>query len=179
MNINPNSQSKNNFHRSVSRLEQPSTWAEPLFERGEIQSQRLLSITGFVSTPMSSVSEAVDFLSQFILNESIDGDSDGAKSLLPVLRAIEQMNASSTCDRRQQEQQALNYVIDYTEMLKETEAPADVIKGFEKVTEVLHALHNVRSHEVQTGELASYASVEQAHQSMFKETQSARQQQPL
>ena len=77
------------------------------------------------------------------------------------------MNAPATAGRREQEQQALVFVGNYTEMLKETDAPADIIKGFEKVSEVLVTLNKVRSNEAKTGALASYASVEEAHKALY------------
>lgn len=157
------------FFSSTIRSDQIPALTQRLFEDGLINSEQLQSLGGFSSTPVSAVSESVHFLNNFILNESVDGDTEGAKSLLSALEVIEQMNAPATVGRREQEKQALEFVGNYTEMLKETEAPADIIKGFEKVTEVLVTLNKVRSNEAKTGALASYASVEEAHKALYED----------
>ena len=155
------------FFSTTIRSDQIPALTQRLFEDGLIDSEQLQSLSGFRSTPVSAVSESVHFLNNFILNESVDGDTEGAKSLLSALEVIEQMNAPATAGRREQEQQALVFVGNYTEMLKETDAPADIIKGFEKVSEVLVTLNKVRSNEAKTGALASYASVEEAHKALY------------
>jgi len=156
------------FFSGTIRSDQIHALTQRLFEDGLINSDELLSLGGFVPTQVSAVSESVHFLNSFIMDEAVDGDSEGAKALLAALEVIEQMDLAVTPERRQQEKEALRYVENYNEMLKETAAPADTVAGFEKVTEVLKALDVVRANEDKTGALASYASVEEAHQAMFK-----------
>jgi len=159
------------FFAGPIRSDQIPALTQRLFEDGLISSQEYQQLGGVsTSQTVSAVSESVHFLNRFILDEAVDGDSDGAKSLLNALTVIEEMNLPATEQRRVEERQALVYVSDYTEMLKETGAPADIIKGFEQVTEVLQALDKVRSNEAKTGALASYASVEETHQQLFNGT---------
>jgi hypothetical protein len=70
------------------------------------------------------------------------------------------MDEMSTVDSRRKETEAYEFVSGYTEILSETYAPADLVKGFEQVLKVLEALDTVRKNELQTGALASYASVQ-------------------
>ena len=66
---------------------------------------------------------------------------------------------------------AYEYVSGYTELLKETQAPADLIKSFEQVLQVFEALDTVRKNELQTGALASYASVQETFDGYQNESQ--------
>ncbi len=66
-------------------------------------------------------------------------------------------------DSRRKESEAYEFVSGYTEILKETQAPADLVKSFEQVLKVFEALDTVRKNELQTGALASYASVQDTY----------------
>ena len=70
------------------------------------------------------------------------------------------MDEQSSLDSRRKETEAYEFVSGYTELLKETNAPSHLIKGFEQVLQVFEALDTVRKNELQTGALASYASVQ-------------------
>ena len=100
-------------------------------------------------------------INDFIMNEAIDGDSEGAKSLMLAVDVLQRMDEPSTADSRRKETEAYEFVSGYTEILKETQAPADLIGNFEQVLKVFEALDTVRKNELQTGALASYASVQE------------------
>lgn len=156
------------FFSGPIRSDQIPELTQRLFEGGLLSSSEYQQLGGVLpNQKISAVSESVHFLNRFILDESVDGDTEGAKSLLTALSAIEGMNLPSNAERRAQEQEALQYVSAYTDMLKETGAPADIVEGFENVTEVLQALDKVRNNEARTGALASYASVEDTHKELF------------
>lgn len=156
------------FFSGPIRSDQIPELTQRLFEGGLLSSSEYQQLGGVLpNQKISAVSESVHFLNRFILDESVDGDSEGAKSLLKALSVIEGMNLPSDVDRRAQEKEALKYVSAYTDMLKETGASADIVEGFENVTEVLQALDTVRTNEAKTGALASYASVEDTHKELF------------
>ena len=116
---------------------------------------------------MSAIAEASNFLHSFILNEAVDGDSEAAKSLLNVVDVIGRMDESATPAQRRAETEAYEFVANYTDLLKEVDAPADVIEGFDNVLNVLTALDKVRKNEQSTGALASYASVQDAYNDLY------------
>jgi hypothetical protein len=97
------------------------------------------------------------------MGEAVDGDGEGAKSLMLAVDALQSMDASSTAESRRKESEAYEFVSSYTELLKETQAPADLVSSFEKVLKVFEALDTVRKNELQTGALASYASVQETY----------------
>ena len=95
------------------------------------------------------------------MGEIVDGDSEGAKSLMLAVDSLQGMDQESSLDSRRKETEAYEFVSGYTELLKETNAPSHLIKGFEQVLQVFEALDTVRKNELQTGALASYASVQE------------------
>ena len=110
--------------------------------------------------PTSQIAQSVNFLNDFIMGEIVDGDSEGAKSLMLAVDSLQNMDEQSSLDSRRKETEAYEFVSGYTELLKETNAPSHLIKGFEQVLQVFEALDTVRKNELQTGALASYASVQ-------------------
>jgi len=111
----------------------------------------------------SQVSQAINFLNGFIISESVDGDAEVARGLLKAADALEQMNNLPTAETRRKESEAYEYVSSYTELLKEAEAPRELVAEFENVLQVFEALDQVRKQELQSGAIASYASVQEAY----------------
>jgi hypothetical protein len=109
----------------------------------------------------SEIAQTVHFLNNFIMGEAVDGDSEGAKNLMAAIDVLQKMDEASTPDSRRKETEAYEFVSGYTEVLKETYAPTDLINGFEQALKVFEALDTVRKNELQTGALASYASVQE------------------
>lgn len=138
-----------------------------LYENGLINQQEFKALGGNATAKVSAISESVHFLNNFILDEAVDGDTEGANALRSVVQVIEQMNNKSTAESRQQEKAAIDFINNYTDLLKETGASADTIEGFTKVGKVLSALDKVRSNESSSGALATYASVQEAHNEMY------------
>ncbi|MGK0249397.1 MAG: hypothetical protein ACI910_002139 [Oleispira sp.] len=148
------------FSSNVKSSDMPAL-TERLYQDGFINETEFRSLGGVKADESTSqISQAVHFLNDFIMAEAIDGDNEGAKSLMATVDVLQRMDEASTVDSRRKETEAYEFVSGYTEILKETYAPADLVKGFEQVLKVLEALDTVRNNELQTGALASYASVQ-------------------
>lgn len=136
---------------------------ERLYQDGFINESEYRALGGVKADESTSqIAQSVHFLNNFIMGEAVDGDSEGAKSLMLAVDALQRMDEASTADSRRKETEAYEFVSGYTEILKETNAPMDMINGFEQVLQVFEALDTVRKNELQTGALASYASVQDA-----------------
>lgn len=137
---------------------------ERLFKDGFINEAEFRGLGGVkADKPTSEVAQSINFLNKFIMDESIDGDSEGAKSLMQAVDALQSMNDASSKETRRKETEAYEFVSGYTDLLKETQAPADLVKNFEQVLKVFEALDTVRKNELKTGALASYASVQETY----------------
>ncbi|OUS41010.1 hypothetical protein A9R00_03115 [Oleispira antarctica] len=137
---------------------------ERLYQDGFINETEYRALGGIKADESTSqIAQSVNFLNDFIMGEAVDGDSEGAKSLMFAVDALQRMDESSTEDSRRKESEAYEFVSGYTEILKETQAPADLVKSFEQVLKVFEALDTVRKNELQTGALASYASVQDTY----------------
>jgi hypothetical protein len=147
------------FSSNVNSSDIPAL-TKRLYQDGFINESAFRSLGVKTDESISQISQIVHFLNDFIMGETIDGDSEGAKSLMAAVDVLERMDEMSTVDSRRQETEAYEFVSGYTDILKETYAPAELVKGFEQVLKVLEALDTVRKNELQTGALASYASVQ-------------------
>ena len=137
---------------------------ERLFQDGFINESEYRSLGGVKpDQPTSQIAQSVNFLNDFIMGEAVDGDSEGAKSLMLAVDVLQRMDEVSTEQSRRKESEAYEFVSGYTELLEETQAPADLVSSFEKVLKVFEALDTVRKNELQTGALASYASVQETY----------------
>lgn len=137
---------------------------ERLYQDGFINDTEFRALGGVKADESTSqIAQSVNFLNNFIMDEAVDGDSEGAKSLMFAVDALQRMDEASTEESRRKESEAYEYVSGYTELLKETQAPADLVKSFEQVLQVFEALDTVRKNELQTGALASYASVQETY----------------
>jgi hypothetical protein len=137
---------------------------ERLYQDGFINESEYRTLGGVKADESTSqIAQSVHFLNDFIMREAIDGDGEGAKSLMLAVDALQRMDEVSTGESRRKETEAYEYVSGYTELLKETQAPADLINSFEQVLKVFEALDTVRKNELQTGALASYASVQETY----------------
>ncbi len=144
-----------------------------LYEEGLLSASdyRALGNTTSASGSASAISEAVHFLNSFIVNESIDGDSEAARALTVVVSVLNNIDNASTALSRQQEAEAHELITGYTELLKEAGAPDELLAGFNNVKDVLEALQTVRSSEQKSGALASYASVQEAYDDLLQSSQ--------
>ena len=135
---------------------------ERLYQDGFINESEYRSLGGVKADESTSqIAQTVHFLNDFIMGEAVDGDSEGAKSLMVAVDVLQRMDEASTVDSRRKETEAYEFVSGYTEILKETQAPADLVNSFEQVLKIFEALDTVRKNELQTGALASYASVQE------------------
>ena len=135
-----------------------------LYQDGFINESEFRGLGGAKADESTSqIAQSVNFLNDFIMGEAVDGDSEGAKSLMLAVDVLQRMDEASTADSRRKETEAYEFVSGYTEILKETQAPADLKQSFEQVLKVFEALDTVRKNELQTGALASYASVQETY----------------
>lgn len=135
---------------------------ERLYQDGFINEDEYRTLGGVKPEESTSqITQSVNFLNTFLMDEAIDGDTDGAKNLMLAVDALQRMDEASTAESRRKEADAYEYMSGYTELLKESEAPADLVENFEQVLQVFEALDTVRKNELKTGALASYASVQE------------------
>jgi hypothetical protein len=159
------------FSGTVKSTDIPAL-TERLYQDGFINETEYRALGGIKADESTSqIAQSVNFLNNFIMDEAIDGDTEGAKNLMLAVDALQRMDEASTADSRLKETEAYEYVSGYTELLKETQAPADLIKSFEQVLQVFEALDTVRKNEQQTGALASYASVQEIFDGYQNESQ--------
>lgn len=151
------------FSGTVKSTDIPAL-TERLFQDGFINESEYRSLGGVAADESTSqIAQSVNFLNNFIMGEAVDGDSEGAKSLMLAVEALQSMDESSTVESNRKESEAYEFVSGYTELLKETQAPADLVTSFEQVLKVFEALDTVRKNELKTGALASYASVQETY----------------
>ena len=159
------------FSGTVKSTDIPAL-TERLYQDGFINESEYRALGGVKADESTSqIAQSVHFLNDFIMDEAIDGDSEGAKSLMFAVDTLQRMDEASTSESRRKETEAYEYVSGYTELLKETQAPADLVNGFEQVLQVFEALDTVRKNELQTGALASYASVQETFDGYQNESQ--------
>jgi len=156
------------FFSGTIKSDQIPDLVDRLYQDGFLSAGEYSNLGGSTQK-VSAISEASSFLNQFILNESVDGDSDAAKSLLNVLDVINGIDGATTELTRRKESEAYEFVANYTDLLQEAGAPDDVVDGFENILDVLGALDSVRKTEQSTGALTSYASVQEAYDDLFKQ----------
>jgi hypothetical protein len=151
------------FSGTVQSADIPAL-TERLFQDGFINESEYRSLGGVAADESTSqIAQSVNFLNDFIMGEAVDGDGEGAKSLMLAVDALQKIDESSTVESSRKESEAYEFVSSYTELLEETQAPADLISSFEKVLKVFEALDTVRKNELKTGALASYASVQETY----------------
>jgi len=151
------------FSGTVQSTDIPAL-TERLFQDGFINESEYRSLGGVAADESTSqIAQSVNFLNDFIMGESVDGDAEGAKSLMLAVDALQSMDEASTVESNRKESEAYEFVSGYTELLKETQAPADLVTSFEQVLKVFEALDTVRKNELKTGALASYASVQETY----------------
>ncbi len=155
------------FSGTINSSQVPAL-TQRLYEDGFLSNGDFQALGG-QTQQVSAIAEASNFLNRFILNEAVDGDSEAVKSLLNVVDVIGRMDERVTLAQRRAETEAYDYVANYTDLLKETGAPSDMIAGFDNVLDVLTALDTVRKNEQSTGALASYASVQEAYNDLYSD----------
>lgn len=149
---------------------------ERLYQDGFINEAEFRALGGTKPDESTSqIKQSIHFLNSFIMDESINGDTDGAKSLMLAVDTLQKMDEATTPESRRKEAESYEFVSGYTELLKETEAPADLLKGFEQVLQVFEALDTVRKNELKTGALASYASVQETFDGYQNDSQNTDQ----
>jgi hypothetical protein len=151
------------FNGPMSSKDIPAL-TERLYQDGLISATEYKALGGVAANESpSQVAQSINFLNSFILSEGVDGDTEGAKNLLNAVDALEQMNNRPTAETRRKETEAYEYLSNYTDLLKEAQAPADLVAEFDNVLQVFEALDQVRKQEQQNGAIASYASVQEVY----------------
>lgn len=135
-----------------------------LYENGFLNDSQYRDLGG-AQQKVSAISQANAFISRQILAEP-DGNSEMARQLVQVANVLANMDAPTTPELRRAEADAYEFMASHSEALQQQGAPEELRQGFARVMEVLEALDKVRKQEQSTGALSSYASVQEAWQSM-------------
>lgn len=163
------------FSGTVKSTDIPAL-TERLYQDGFINDAEFRALGGVKADESpSQIKQSINFLNTFIMDESIDGDAEGAKNLMLAVDALQRMDEPTSIESRRKEAESYEYVTGFTELLKEAEAPADLVKNFEQVLQVFEALDTVRKNELKTGALASYASVQETFDGYQNDSQNTSQ----
>ena len=109
---------------------------------------------------LNPIQSSVLFLNRFITQESIDGDSEGARALARVLMLLHSVDRPVSRALIEQTERCLDYVLGYQDILRETLAPSDLIEQFGQVAVILSTLLEVRR-QSSVGVMCSYAALNQ------------------
>ncbi|AHK17440.1 hypothetical protein R615_06060 [Thalassolituus oleivorans R6-15] len=110
---------------------------------------------------------ALSFLRRSMIHERDLGDQYGAMALASVSEVLQNMDAPTDALRRRAEAEAYDYIANYTDLLAEAGASAQLLEGYQCVLQVLAALDLVRKQELLTGVLTSYARVQEVYEAMY------------
>ncbi|MDF1762223.1 MAG: hypothetical protein P1U57_02340 [Oleibacter sp.] len=120
-----------------------------------------------LAQPKSILLQAVDYLQQRIEHEKISGNFGSVIGLNQVLEVIYALDSQVVSNQRISEQQAFEYMSNYTDDLIAIIAPNDAIEGSQMVADVLLVAGRVRQAERISGQLCSYAYVEELYGAMY------------
>lgn len=154
------------FFAGTIQSSQIPALTQRLYEEGFLNAEDYQSLGG-QTQKVSNISEAQSFANRSLMTAIDEGDKDSAKGLLQVLDVLANMDLKSTPELRQAETQAYDFVAAKVEALKEKNAPANVLKGYQNLEQVLSALDKVRKQEPSTGVRSSYAQVQDAYHEMY------------
>ena len=129
-----------------------------MYEEGLLDADDVSRLTGETPPRSGMVKEAISFLSNFISQESIDGDTEGARELNKALQVLTQIDKPVTPERLVQEKDSTAFIAQYRDLLQETDADQELVEGFDQLQDVFQALAQVRSQSGQ-GNTASYAAL--------------------
>lgn len=122
---------------------------------------------------VSVVRRAVDFLQSCIREQAANGDRSSALALAGVLEVLHGVSRSSDRLIRQAEGEAYGYIANYTELAEEAGASLNTLNGLWLVADVLAATDYARKEEMHTGQLCSYARVEEIYEMYYAPSRSA------
>lgn len=129
-----------------------------MYEEGLLDADDVSRLTGETPPRSGMVKEAINFLSNFISQESVDGDTEGARELNKALQVLTQIDKPVTPERLAQEKDSAAFITQYRDLLQETDADQELVGGFDQLQDVFQALAQVRSQSGQ-GSTASYAAL--------------------
>jgi len=119
------------------------------------------------SSRRHSIRFAVDFLQARIREEAMMGDRDSALAMAGVLEVLHGLSKASDQLRRKAETDAYDFIAGYTDLISDAGADAEIFQGFTVVADVLRAVDIARKEESRTGQLCSYARVEELYEAMY------------
>lgn len=119
------------------------------------------------SIKVSAVRRAVDFLQTCIRDQATQGDRSGALALAGVLEVLHGVSRASDLLIRRAEGDAYDYIANYTELAEEAGADISLLNGLWLVADVLAATDFARKEEMHTGQLCSYARVEEIYDTYY------------
>lgn len=129
-----------------------------MYEEGLLDADDVSRLTGETPPRSGMVKDAISFLSNFISQESVDGDAEGARELNKALQVLTQIDKPVTPERLAQEQDSAAFIKQYRDLLQETDADQALVGSFDQLQDVFQALAQVRSQSGQ-GSAPSYAAL--------------------
>lgn len=125
------------------------------------------SLLGSFTRRQNAIRSAVDFLQERIREEAAMGDRDAALALAGVLEVMHGLSKATDLLRCRAESDAYDFIASYTDLIAEAGADTFVLQGFSLVADVLRAVDIARKEETQSGQLCSYARVEEIYEGMY------------
>lgn len=131
-----------------------------MYEEGLLNAEDVSRLTGETVPQGGNVKQAMQFLANFIAEESVAGDVEGAKELNKALQVLSRADQTVDENSLAEEQSSAAYVTAYRDLLVETDADSDLIEGFDQVVDVFQALDQVRANTAGNSRLAYSALLE-------------------
>ncbi|WP_396586830.1 hypothetical protein [Bermanella sp. R86510] len=104
------------------------------------------------------LADSIRFLSRFIGYESVNGDAEGARTLIKALLMLESVDESVSQGLINRTQEMLNYLDDYRSLLYETEADAHLCLQFDQLVTIFHGLLELRR-QAHSGLMCSFGQL--------------------
>jgi len=120
----------------------------------------------------SRVRRAADALSGLIRDALLEGDHEGAFALAGVRDVLNGLSKPTDILRRRAESDAYDFIADYTERQAEAGARSQALADLKLVADVLAATDVARKQESSSGQLCSFARVEEIIGSLYAQNHS-------
>ena len=141
-----------------------------LYEAGFINEAEFTKLSG-TDAKTSAVSEAKAFINKSLMQALQDGDKELSKELEKVAKVLANMNNKQpTAEQLQAETDAFQFIEKLQQQKQEEGADKTTLEGLKNVLQVFGALAKIRSQEMNTNALQSYAKVQETYDEMFGKT---------
>ena len=104
------------------------------------------------------IQATIHFLKEFLRDGTVEGDI--TTPVLGVIGTLEAVDEPLCRYQLRAASEAYQFVCDYLDVLRQITAEECYLHGFEKTARLLLALNLARQHEAKTGEITSYARIQ-------------------